>query len=381
MRETAARNPFIYGGMVSGQTFCDREAEIRELLEDIRARQHVIVFSQRRMGKTSLVSKVLEEARTRGIIPVFLDLYPISTLAEFIDKYARAIAGALTGYEKTTKLMRGLFSRIHLSMGLDAGGNPQWSVGFDRTREADSLDEVLDGFENYLKKKGKPGVVVFDEFQQLVEIDGKQTERRLRTAIQGHQHISYIFVGSRKHLLNDIFSNPNRPLYRSGKILPLGKIPSGAFSKFIKERYMETKVKIDDEAVKAVFDATECHPFYTQYLCHILYDIRESDQIRKEDVPKALKFLIDREATAYMRTWDLLTVRQRQALTALAEVETGESLFAPEVLRKFGMSQPSVMRRALQSLLEKDLADQKGSKYEISDLFMKRWIKEYISQP
>jgi AAA+ ATPase superfamily predicted ATPase len=157
MNNNAARNPFIYGGMVSGETFCDREAEIAELMEDIRSKQHVIVFSQRRMGKTSLVSKVLEEARSKGLIPVSLDLYPISTLAEFIDKYARAIAAALTRYEKTTKLMRDLFSRIHLSMGLDAGGSPQWSVGFDRTHEADSLDEVLESFENYLKKKGRKG--------------------------------------------------------------------------------------------------------------------------------------------------------------------------------------------------------------------------------
>jgi AAA+ ATPase superfamily predicted ATPase len=366
--------------MVSGETFCDREAEIRELVQDIRSKQHAIVFSQRRMGKTSLVTKVLEQARSRGSIPVFLDLYPISTLAEFIDKYARAIAGALTAYEKTTKLMRDLFSRIHLSMGLDAAGSPQWSVGFDRTREADSLDEVMDGFENYLKKKGKTGVVVFDEFQQLVEIDGVKTERRLRTAIQGHQHVTYIFVGSRKHLLRDIFSNPNRPFYRIGKIFPIGKIPLEPFSEFITDRFGEVNVSVDDDAMEEIFAATESHPYYTQYLCHILYDIKGSNRIRKEDVPKALDFLIDREATAYMRTWDLLTIRQRQALMALAEATQGVSPFAPDLLRRFGMSQPSVMRRALKSLVEKDLVDQEGSKYEIPDLFMRRWIRKYISE-
>jgi len=380
MKEAQARNPFHYGGMVSGQTFCDRESEKRELMEDINARQHVIVFSQRRMGKTSLVAEVLEEAKSRGIIPVFLDLYPISTMGEFIEKYARAIAGAISMYEKAARVMRSLFSRIHLSMGLDAGGNPQWSVGFDRTHEAESLDEVLDGFENYLKRTDRSGVVVFDEFQQIVEIDGKKTERRIRTSIQRHEHISYIFVGSRKHLLGDIFSNPNRPLYRSGKILPLGKIPIEPFSDFIKERLRETKVRIEDEAVKAIFNATECHPYYTQYLCHILYDIKESNRIRAQDVPKAMDFLLDREATAYMRTWDLLTVRQRQAMMALAEIEPGENPFAPEVISRFGMSQPSVMRRALKSLLEKDLVDQEGSKYEIPDLFMRRWIRDYISQ-
>lgn len=380
MKENSGRNPFIYGGMVSGETFCDREAELSELMEDIRSRQHVILFSQRRMGKTSLVSKVLEQARRKGFIPVLLDLYPISTLAEFIDKYARAIAGALTRYEKATKLMRDLFSRIHLSMGLDAGGSPQWSVGFDRTREADSLDEVLGGFENYLKKKNRKGVVVFDEFQQLVEIDGAKTERRIRTAIQSHQQVAYVFVGSRKHLLSDIFSNPNRPLYRIGKILPIGKIPEEPFSEFIRARFGEVNVDVDEDAMEEIFGATESHPYYTQYLCHILFDIKGSNRIRKEDVPKAMDFLINREATAYMRTWDLLTLRQRQALMALAEAAPGENPFGPDLLRRFGMSQPSVMRRALKSLVEKDLVDQEGSRYEIPDLFMSRWIREYISE-
>jgi AAA+ ATPase superfamily predicted ATPase len=61
------KNPFIYGGRVSGDAFCNRVGEIAELLGDIRARQHVILLSQRRFGKTSLVWKVLEEARLEGV--------------------------------------------------------------------------------------------------------------------------------------------------------------------------------------------------------------------------------------------------------------------------------------------------------------------------
>ncbi len=380
MKGSEARNPFVYGGRVYGQTFCDREAEIRELMGDIESGQHVILFSQRRMGKTSLVSEVLAQARLKGVIPVFLDLYPVTTLSEFIEKYARAIAGALGVSEKATKLMRNLFSRIHLSMGLDAGGSPQWSVGFDRTREAESLEEVLDGFENYLKRKGRRGVVVFDEFQQIVTLNGKKMERTIRTAIQGHRQVAYVFVGSRKHLMSDLFSNPNRPLYRSGKILPLGRIPADAFTAFIKDKLKNAKVEIDDHAIKSVLDTTECHPYYTQYLCHILYDIMEGSRITAQDVPKALAFLLDREATAYMGTWDLLTMRQRQALMVLAELEPGESPFSQRTIGRFGMSQPSVLRRALKSLVAKDLVDQNGQAYEIPDLFLRRWIREYISR-
>lgn len=145
-----AKNPFTYGGRVAGETFCNRRKEIKELLSDILARQHVILFSQRRFGKTSLVWRVLSEARKNGVIPIYVDIYPVSSLAEFIELYAKAIAEGLSGYEKAMKLLKGLFSRLYLSMGLDAMGNPQWNVGFDRTRETESLDEVLMTFEAYL---------------------------------------------------------------------------------------------------------------------------------------------------------------------------------------------------------------------------------------
>ena len=373
------KNPFIYGGRVSGDAFCNRESEIQELLGDIRSRQHVILSSQRRFGKTSLVWKVLEEAQKDNIIPVYVDLYPISTLGEFIEEYAKAIARTLTAFDKAKRLMRGLFSRVHLSMGVDPAGNPQWSVGFDRTRETETFDEVASSLENYLNRRSNYGVVVFDEFQQITETDGEKTERRLRSAIQTHEHVSYLFVGSKKHLLHDLFSNPNRPFYRSGKIFPLEKIDPGHLKRFIEKRFNEAGVDIDEKTSGLIVETTECHPYYTQYLCHILYDIMEERRIRTDDVPRAIDFLLRRESTAYMNTWDLLTHRQRQALVALSETGPGENPFRPEILRRFNISQPSVMIRALKSLVDKDLVDRANGRYEIIDLFFKRWIKTAIS--
>jgi DNA-binding MarR family transcriptional regulator len=94
----------------------------------------------------------------------------------------------------------------------------------------------------------------------------------------------------------------------------------------------------------------------------------------------AVDFLLQREATAYMNTWDLLTQRQRQALTILSETAPGENPFRAEALKRFKMSQPAVMVRALKSLMDKELVDKEDGRYEIVDLFFKRWVRRYISQ-
>jgi AAA+ ATPase superfamily predicted ATPase len=375
------KNPFHYGGRVSGEDFWDRQAEVEELLEDIRSRQHVIIFSQRRLGKTSLVWRVLEEAGKEGLVPVYVDLYPVTTLKEIIEVYAQSIAKALNTSEEAIKLMRELFTRLYLSMGVDASGNPQWNVGFDRSRELESFNEVISSLENYLQKKKKYGVVVFDEFQQILETNGDKTQKRLRTAIQTHKHIAYLFVGSKKHLIYDMFTNPNLPFYRSGKLFPLERISPTEILKTVKDRFEKAEVHIDDRALELILEAAGCHPYYTQYLCHILYDVMENRRIIPEDIPKAVDFLLKRESTAYMNTWDFLTQRQRQALIVLSQTEPDVSPLRAEALAKFGISQPSVMIRALRSLIDKDLVDKEKGSYEIIDIFFKKWIRRYISEP
>lgn len=214
-----------------------------------------------------------------------------------------------------------------------------------------------------------------------LETDGDKTQRRLRTAIQTHRHIAYLFVGSKKHLIHDMFSNPNLPFYRSGKLFPLERISSAEILKTVKDRFERAEAHIEDRALEKVIEAAECHPYYTQYLCHILYDVMENRRITPEDIPKAVDFLLKRESTAYMNTWDLLTQRQRQALIVLSETQPDESPLRAEALARFGISQPSVMIRALRSLIDKDLVDKEKGLYGIIDIFFKQWISRYISGP
>ncbi len=274
--------------------------------------------------------------------------------------------------------MRDLFSRLHRTMGVDAAGNLQWSVGFDKEMEMETFDEVASALDAYLQGKNKRGVVVFDEFQQIVELGGEKMERRLRSAIQHQQQVTYVFVGSRKHMLEDLFSNPNRPFYRSGKIFPLLRIERERLYEYVKERFAEAEVAIADGVPDLVAEVTECHPYYTQYLCHVLYDVMENRRIEVDDIPNAVALLLRRESAAYMNIWDLLTQRQRQTLMILSETGT-ESPFRPEVLRQYDISQPSVVLRAIQSLKDKDLVDGVNGGYEITDLFFKKWIKKHIS--
>ena len=85
-------NPFVYGKVVRGNYFADREAEIAELTNDIASGQNVIVFSPRRYGKTSLILEVLDRVKAEGLLTFYIDLFKVTSQETFIAAYAKEVA-------------------------------------------------------------------------------------------------------------------------------------------------------------------------------------------------------------------------------------------------------------------------------------------------
>ena len=70
------KNPFEYGGVVSGDAFCNRDQETADLLRTMENAEKMFVLSERRFGKTSLVQKALSRLPKRGHIRAYVDLWP-----------------------------------------------------------------------------------------------------------------------------------------------------------------------------------------------------------------------------------------------------------------------------------------------------------------
>ena len=375
-------NPFVYGKVVRGKYFADREAEIAELKNDIASSQNVIVFSPRRYGKTSLILEVLDRVKVDGLLTCYIDLFKVTSQETFIAAYAREVARLQGGRIQTMlKNIRDLLPRLVPKVVMK-GEKVDLEVEFEFDPRADKgplFDDLFEAVATMSLQTGKKAVVVFDEFQEITGWDVKgQIERQMRTHFQMHESVSYIFMGSKRHLMQELFRNKNRPFYRFGKHFPLGKIPKDEFAEFIQRHFEETGYQTDLDAIREILHVADDHPYYTQLLCHILWDRKRLEKvIAKEDIYLAVQEVFMREAHAFHDIWDMLPLKSRQLLVALAKEDSPQVRpFSSGFLQKHNLGSASSVQRAITRLLEEEVLEKTNGGYQFTDVFFKRWLRQ-----
>lgn len=232
------------------------------------------------------------------------------------------------------------------------------------------LVDILTAIDQYSRQKKKKIAVAFYEFQQIGLFKTEKVEKVLRSHIQRYKNIAYLFLGSQRHLFHNMFNNPNRPFYRSSNHMNLGPISHEVFVKFIQKRVADTKKQISENLAPEIVSYCEQHPYYVQYLANIVWEMT-TKQVKPNIIKQAIETMLARESAAFENIWNLLTVRQRQALKAIALMPDSQSVYNGN----FVHLPPSTMRLVLRSLEDKDLVYRVGSQYVYTDLIFRKWVE------
>lgn len=370
------KNPFQYGGIVLGESFCNREQEQADLRRAIENGEKLFVYSERRLGKTSLVKAVLGKLPS-SYSAAYVDLWPTDGEATFITALAKAVAESLTSSSgRLLKLARELFGSLTPTVTVDDSGTPNLSFGVQRDRSLlPALEEVLTAPARILARRKKRTVIVFDEFQRIAEYDDDLVERRLRSVVQHQPDVAYLFLGSRRHTIRSMFLDTERPLYRSAGHYPLGPIAVPHWIPFIREKFLAGDKKIADDHIVEIHDLTQGHPFYTQHLCHALWERCEPrTEVTSELIGDALELLLERESFAYTNLWESFTNNQRRFLKGLAAEPEGVQPFSEGFTRRYGLRSSSNAQRAAESLLKRDVIDRDNGSFLFLDRFFRLWV-------
>ncbi|MBN2071723.1 MAG: ATP-binding protein [Candidatus Krumholzibacteriota bacterium] len=371
-------NPFKYGGVVGNGSFCNRVKEIADLKRAMENGDRLFIYSERRLGKTSLVKRALQDLPGSQIVGAYIDLWPTDGEASFAIAVAKAITESLSGTaDKMLEVAQRFFSRLLPAITSDSEGRPQVTFSFRESgNELPDLDEVLRAPRLIAEKRKRRVVLVFDEFQRILEYGSDKAERTLRSAIQDQSGVSFIFLGSKKHLIQKMFLDQNRPLYRSGGHYPIGPIDLESWKPFIRNHFQSSGKSIEDSYITMICEHTGGHPFYTQHLCHAVWELCEQDSgVTESMIELAIALLLERENYAYTSLWDSFGLNHRRILKGLAVESPGPEIFGTVFITKYNLSTPSSVQRAVNNLLARDVIDRDGNRFFISDRFFKIWIR------
>ncbi|MBM4351733.1 MAG: hypothetical protein FJ106_17800 [Deltaproteobacteria bacterium] len=371
------RNPFTLG-IVQRKDFCNREAEIKDLLRHARNGNNVILFSPRRYGKSSLTRIVLELLEKEGFLTVYVDLFPISSEQDFISRFSSGILKGIGRGVDPRGLgdrIANLFKRLIPSIEVKPEGYAL-SVKFDQTAETGLLlDDLLEGLYAYVRKRKLKACIALDEFQEITELpESKKIEGILRSHIQLQKEITYFYVGSRRRILNDMFLNKSRPFYKSGFSYTLKKIAAEEFVPYIEKRFKDTGKICPEEIAKEMHDRVRGYPYYVQKLASIAWDISEKKCDGKV-LENAHQALVSMETIDFEGIWSGLTLIQKALLKAIAKEPTA-SPYGREFLERHRLSIGGT-QRAMKALFSRDLIEQDDQNiYKLTDPVMETWLRE-----
>lgn len=369
-------NPFVTKGYAGPEYFCDRVKETQQIVELLKNGNNLALISPRRVGKTDLIRHCFQQSELKDNYYTFhIDIYATSSLRDFVNVFGKTILDELRPkgkavWEGFLSVLRSLRSEITY----DINNFPTWSLGLgDIENPAITLDEIFE----YLNNADKPCVVAIDEFQQVVNYsDTSNMEATLRTYIQKCPNATFVFAGSKRHLMGEIFTSPSRPFYQSVMLMNLHPISVEKYVEFAQYQFKKNGKSIEEDAVKRVYERFDAITSCMQRVLNVLFlKTHLGQHCNIEMVDAAVEYILDLFSETYSDLLERIPEKQREVIIAIARENKAKNITSKTFIKKHHLQTVSVITAAVRGLLDKDLVTADKGEYTVYDPFFAMWIR------
>jgi len=366
-------NPFITFGYESAAFFCDRKAETHELVTMLTNGNHAALISPRRMGKTGLIRHCFAQKEIQERYYTFLiDIYATKNLQDMVYRMGQGIVNRLKprGQSAIDGFLRFVTS-LRTGISFDGQGNASWNVGVgDIKSPSFTLEEIF----NYLKAADRKCIVAIDEFQAINDYPEQNVEELMRTYVQDCRNAVFIFSGSQKSMMSEMFSSPARPFYQSVSLMFLKPVALQEYEVFAKGHFEKAGKQIANDVVRAIYERFDGTTWYLQKVLNQLFATKDSAIV--SDVDEAVQQIINQNEEAYKDVLYQLTARQRDLLVAVSREGKAKQITGMAFVKRYHLSSASSVQKSAQALMEKQLLTHQQGIYEVYDKFMSEWLQK-----
>ena len=366
-------NPFLLTGYVSPDYFCDRDKETQKLISALQNGRNITLISPRRMGKTGLIRHVFHQMESKKQAKCYyVDLYKTDSLASLVEQLAIVVLGSLNTTEaKIIKQVTTFFKSLRPLLSFDSmTGAPTLMVDVKPELAEHSLAEIF----SYMEQSGQLCVIAMDEFQTIANYGEKNVEALLRSHVQHLTSVHFIFSGSQRHVLENMFASANRPFYQSTQILNLYEIQESSYYQFASEKIEAHRQHMPADVFEDLYQQLAGHTWYIQMVLNRLFESGWK-QITKLLIDKALNEIVDENEATFQTFMRLITPAQARLLKAIAQEGTVQQALGSLFITKHQLGATSTVRSAIQALVEKELVLDYQGAYQVYDRFFALWLK------
>lgn len=371
------RNPFIINDYAGPEYFCDRVEETAFLTRMLTNENNIALISPRRIGKTDLIRHTFEQEEIKnGYYTFLIDIYSTRNIQDFVCLLGKCIINTLKGKgRKAIDLSLSIVSSLRSEVSFDINGNPVWAMGMGTAANSMvTLDEIF----SYLQHADKPCLVAIDEFQQITYYeDGPSVEASLRTYIQRCTNAHFIFSGSHRHLMGEMFVSSSRPFYQSVTIFNLKPLPLDKYQEFAQQKFADAGKQLADDVVPILYERFNRTTSYMQKILNYLFQITERGTACTSDtIDEAIRYILSISSDTYENLLYQMPEKQKNVLLAIARDRRAKGISGGNFAKRHHLPSPSSVVSAVRGLLEKDFIIEEKGEYWVYDHFLQLWLEE-----
>jgi hypothetical protein len=343
------KNPFVFDKFAVDASFCGRTKEIATLIQRCESSSNSLIYGRRRYGKSSLIHQTFKQLNTKNYVCVYVDLFDANDEYDVAKLIYAACAKALSVYSKTRQGVKNFFKKIALETEIGIDGGVSFIPKLTDLEFEDYLSDALNSLEAYAQKSDKRVVIALDEFQQIA-LFNKSLDATLRKHVQAKHDFVWMFSGSKRHLLSQLFFDQSNPLYRQAEGIEIKGIEEAEFYEFAKANL---PLPLSQDCFAAIYQLADGESKLIQQICNKLFYGAETLQLKAidiESVRTVVNEILDQEDGIYRMIDGNLSPNQRKTLRHIVRFQ-GEELAKNDRLRSTNIAKSSLMS-ALKSLYD-----------------------------
>ncbi len=369
-------NPFPISGYAGPDFFCDRKKESKAIMDALHNGRNVTLVAPRRIGKTGLIKHVfykLKEER-QDVVTFYMDIFSTQNLNDFVRLFASTILGQLdSAPQKALSKINMFLKSCHPSITFDEFiGIPKVTIDISPMQEERTLKEIFE----YLNSSEKRCYIAIDEFQQITEYPECGVEALLRSYTQFLPNVSFIFSGSKQHVMQQIFLSAKKPFYQSTQILTVDCIDRNEYYAFMKKFFADKSIKFTKEDFDFIYDKFDGHTWYIQSVLNRLYGYNED--VTQQLIRYVITEIVNEYTYAYENLLSAYSSGSVKLLKAIAKENRVQEINSGDFIARNNLKAASSVNVALKKLINNEIVYKSSQGYIVYDRFMNEWLKNQV---